>query len=756
MRAAIAGALLLCAVTVTAWAQPDLRVKAVPQTQRAYLWWTPVAGATQYQIRSGTAYPSMPGSFLAFTTTADVPINGATGLVFQVHPQNAQSQPVGSPSNVAVITYGSFAESLPPLTTLVKVSHVTELRTRIDAARRATGLANAVWTTPASSNGPITAANITEMRTKLNDALTAVGYPTPPAYTDSSLVNVHFKSRHLEELRSRAENFPELVLAQGTGVSEPFFSPNANGVKDVTTLSASLLATGTAAWRVDVKSSSNSVVRSWTGSGSSVFIPWDGRDGANALQPDGAYTFEIVDLNGWAQPIGWAQTTLDNTVPAAAIATPAADAVISNVRQSNGDAVPVTGTATDANLNDWVLLRIGSTNLASGTSPVSPGGTFGLWPTLSLANGPRSLKLTVTDRAGNESIVNRTVNIGHFSASQNANQMNVASAQTVAFTSIVPFTLDETLVLKNAAGQTVRTLVSGSRAAGTYNDVWNGTNDAGQLVGDGPYTYVATVIEGSSQLVWDQSSEPISNAITQHRYVRCRKPTDPPNATTSQCEATADFDFDPFTLKPLRLEYCVDESPVGESSGSLPPACEGSLPAFVTIKVSGPDEATGLCDNGCIWEGFQSSGFHKLDWFGSGIGGAYLATNAFPRVMVLRDFSRVSRNLTLVYGATPVLSGLSMPPMFNPDGPPFRVTVNVDTYQGRTAAITARFTNNLTASTLRTITLPQAAEGLREIVWDGRADNGAFVAAGLYEVSITATDSQAGSATIKPLLTVRY
>ncbi len=41
----------------------------------------------------------------------------------------------------------------------------------------------------------------------------------------------------------------------------------------------------------------------------------------------------------------------------------------------------------------------------------------------------------------------------------------------------------------NLLGQKVKTLVNKSHAAGTYNEVWNGTNDAGNLVSSGVYLY---------------------------------------------------------------------------------------------------------------------------------------------------------------------------------------------------------------------------------------------------------------------------
>ncbi len=59
---------------------------------------------------------------------------------------------------------------------------------------------------------------------------------------------------------------------------------------------------------------------------------------------------------------------------------------------------------------------------------------------------------------------------------------------TTNITYTVP-TGDVTMEIYNVLGQKVRTLVNKSLAAGTYNEVWDGTNEAGNLVASGVYLY---------------------------------------------------------------------------------------------------------------------------------------------------------------------------------------------------------------------------------------------------------------------------
>jgi subtilase family serine protease/Tol biopolymer transport system component/flagellar hook assembly protein FlgD/fibronectin type 3 domain-containing protein len=84
-------------------------------------------------------------------------------------------------------------------------------------------------------------------------------------------------------------------------VSEPFFSPNGDGVKDTTQLSFILNATATV--RVVIANNNSQVVRTFSGGEldgtSGTVITWDGRDDNGLLMPDGIYMIKISDaING--------------------------------------------------------------------------------------------------------------------------------------------------------------------------------------------------------------------------------------------------------------------------------------------------------------------------------------------------------------------------------------------------------------------------------------------------------------------------
>jgi hypothetical protein len=87
--------------------------------------------------------------------------------------------------------------------------------------------------------------------------------------------------------------------------------------------------------------------------------------------------------------------------------------------------------------------------------------------------------------AGLTSIADRAHVPGEFNLAQNfPNPFN----PTTTITYSVP-TGDVTMEIFDVLGQKVKTLVNKSLAAGTYNEVWDGTNDAGTLVSSGVYLY---------------------------------------------------------------------------------------------------------------------------------------------------------------------------------------------------------------------------------------------------------------------------
>jgi len=398
---------------------------------------------------------------------------------------------------------------------------------------------------------------------------------------------------------------------------------------------------------------------------------------------------------------------------------------------SSTQVVTFTATATDAI----------DGSIAVTCSPAS-GDTF--------PSGVTTVLCSATDAHANSAFgsFHVTVTLPTFTVSQNVYQLNAAASGTVTYTSVVPDTLTETITIRSVrTGAVVRTLVNAQRSPATYTDVWNGTNDAGAVVPDGAYQYVATAVSGSGTTTWDQSTQFVGG-VTQLPYGKCRTGT----GTLVACDDSS-VTFDPFTNKPLKINYCV--------GGGDPPSCTGSTPAIVVVKVGTSPEADTSCNpTECILNDYQSAGAHEVAWYGRTTSSIYVPFA--PYLAVIRRNDNWPKNAVLVFGTNPAISNLAISSaIFNPASATsittgLDVSFDVATFQSRNVTATCQFRNTGSGSILRTVTLASQPAGHLTVHWNGRADNGDWVAPDVYEIILTTTDSAGSTATVRPLVTVRY
>lgn len=398
---------------------------------------------------------------------------------------------------------------------------------------------------------------------------------------------------------------------------------------------------------------------------------------------------------------------------------------------SSTEIVTFTATATDA-IDGSIVVTC---------SPAS-GDTF--------PSGVTTVLCSATDAHANSAFASFhvTVTLPPFTVSQSVYQLNAAASGTATYTSVVPYALTETITIRSMqTGAIVRTLVNQQRSAASYADVWNGTNDAGTLVPDGAYQYIATATSGSGTVTWDQSTQYLGG-VTQLPYAKCRNST----GALVACSDSSIL-FDPFTNKPLRINFCV--------GGGDPPSCTGSMPAIVVVKASGSPEADASCSPAeCITNDYQAAGAHEIAWYGRTAG--LVDVSYAPYLAVIRRDDIWPKNLVLVFGTNPSISNLAISSsMFNPASATsiatgLDVSFDVATFQSRSVTATCQFRNTGSGSILRTITLAAQSAGHLTVHWNGRADNGDWVAPNVYEIILTMTDSAGIAATVRPLVTVRY
>ncbi len=535
------------------------------------------------------------------------------------------------------------------------------------------------------------------------------------------------------------------VTISNVTVSEPYFSPNGDGSKDTTIVSANTTSADTS-WTVTINSPSGATILTQNRSGAALGYTWDGRDAQGAVQPDGTYTFTLKATDGIYSATATTSAIVDRTIPTATIASPSSGQIFSNVRQNGSTSATVTGTTADANLLDWNVAAGPSggslTVFSTGAAAIS-NATLGTWAMGALPNGAYVVQLAVRDRAGNSGVATTIVTLAHFSASQNTYEVNTASGQMVIYASVVPFALTQTLTVRNGVGTTLRTLVNGSRAAGTYNDSWDGRDDAGTLLPDGPYSYFATITEGANVLTWDLSNQMRTSADTQYPYPSCSSKT----MSIDTCAALAQSggQYDLFANDPLKIHYSVAE------------------PSRVYVVFTDAVETPGNCGGTelCVTNGeYRATGSYVDSWTGVLSNGAYASQRS--KLTVVRRTSTFPKNVVLLYGtgAMAQVTNLTLTPtVFGPAGGSMKLEFDLATRGNAPATLTLRMvrqaTSNSGMSTLRTVTLPPQSPGHLTYTWDGKADSGHWVAPGEYALIVFATAS-GGSAQASSRFAVIY
>ena len=516
------------------------------------------------------------------------------------------------------------------------------------------------------------------------------------------------------------------LAVSGTTVSEAVFSPNGDGVKDSTTLTATTNV-DSASWTVTVRNGAQQTVRTATGTGRNIAFTWDGRHGSGLVAADGSYSETIDVTSGDATVSSAASVTLDNTPPSIVFTAPAQEALISNVHGLVDP--PIRASVTDGNLSIWDL-KFGygtvptswSSTLARGWDPFVDQqiATFG---SAGSVNGPYTFRISASDLAGNANTGDLHVNVGHFKLTLNVRELNAASGGTVGYTSTVPFPLTETLVIKDESGTVVKTVLSqAQRNTGSYEDPWNARNDAGTLQPDGPYFAVATVTAGSSTLTYDLTNQGIAD---EPQY-------------TGHLPAP---DWDPFNNDPYVLTF-------GPSRASR-----------VRIFFSPIYPLPAHCDppNYCPKDWlYEESGPHTYRWAGVDDSGALRPDLKY--VGAYSDVRNFAANAVVAFGTKPTIANLHVaPPLFGPAVGTQALTFDLTSHQSQPCTVTVKYQNQASLSVLRTITLANTPPGHVTVTWDGRADNGMYVAPGPYTITVEVTDGMGNRRVIERTLTnVQY
>ena len=136
------------------------------------------------------------------TSFPDSAVNAGTGYVYTVRPRNAIGVSADSAPDFAT-TMAFTDDPIVSSVTSIKKSHVTELRSAINAIRAAVGLPAFTFTPTDLTALVISAAHFADLRSALAEARSAVLLPAT-SYTDPTLTPqaTVVKAVHITELRN--------------------------------------------------------------------------------------------------------------------------------------------------------------------------------------------------------------------------------------------------------------------------------------------------------------------------------------------------------------------------------------------------------------------------------------------------------------------------------------------------------------------------------------------------------------------------
>lgn len=165
--------------------------------------WSPVAGAVNYELHrkfNGSAFALL--TTTAATSYNDGAVSANTSYVYEVRALNGGGPSAFSAADAATTIV--FTNDPLSVGTAVKTTHITQLRTAVNAMRATAGLTAQSFTDPALSVSiRVKAVHVTELRTALNQArsalaLAAINYTDPTITAASTRV----KAVHVVDLRN--------------------------------------------------------------------------------------------------------------------------------------------------------------------------------------------------------------------------------------------------------------------------------------------------------------------------------------------------------------------------------------------------------------------------------------------------------------------------------------------------------------------------------------------------------------------------
>jgi hypothetical protein len=126
-------------------------------------------------------------------------------------------------------------------------------------------------------------------------------------------------------------------------------------------------------------------------------------------------------------------------------------------------------------------------------------------------------------------------------------------------------------------------------------------------------------------------------------------------------------------------------------------------------------------------------------------------------IALLAHRDNFPQNAVILFGTQPTLTNpILTPPNWNPSTGPQTITLDVSSYQNQPVSVSIAVGNQESQSVLRTLTANGQPAGHVTVIWDGRADNGMWVAPGAYTLTVRVSDGIGNVVSRQALTTIAY
>lgn len=293
-------------------------------------------------------------------------------------------------------------------------------------------------------------------------------------------------------------------------VSPDRFSPDNDGKTDTVTISANLSMVLN--WKIFISDGALNIIRNFSGSSDTISQVWDGKNNSGQTVPDGRYDCRI-EVTDPATGITVQSLSIliiaDTALPVAVIMFPSENTTVVGK-------ITITGTAADNNFSFYILEYAQNTtpdnwNLITGQNFPVTNAALAEWDTNKLSNGVYTLRLTVSDLIQNKSVFQVKINVDNVKIkisgiSVNPDIINPCNNETATISYILDRNADTTIKLLDLNSNVKRTLCNlAPRNAGANTEIWDGKDDAGNILSDNAYTLAIEAQSGSAK-GWYQSS----------------------------------------------------------------------------------------------------------------------------------------------------------------------------------------------------------------------------------------------------------